>query len=68
MISLRKNRHPMTTKGDKPQELKPSDFQSMADAIRSGQVPDADVIAIMRENPEFERWYRERYRLDKPPV
>lgn len=48
--------------------LEPSEFQAMAEAIRSGQVPDADVIAIMRENPAFERWYRERYRLDEPPV
>lgn len=50
------------------QPLEPSKFEAMAETIRSGQVPEPDVIAIMRENPEFERWYRERYRLDKPPV
>jgi hypothetical protein len=53
---------------DEQPKLKHSDFEVMADVIRSGQVPGPDVLAIMRENPEFERWYRERYRIDPPPV
>ena len=39
------------------------DYQFMADCIRSGQVPDAAVIEIMREDPLFEQWYRARYKL-----
>ena len=44
------------------------DFEALAEAIRSGQVPDHRVMEIMRENPEFERWYRERYRVDSSPT
>lgn len=47
--------------------LESAEYQSMADSIRSGQVPDSDVIAIMRKNPAFARWYRDRYRLDDRP-
>jgi hypothetical protein len=50
------------------QPLEPSKFEEMAEVIRSGQMPEPDVIAFLRENPEFDRWYRDRYRLDKPPV
>lgn len=49
-------------------QIAPSKFEETAECIRSEQVPTHEVIAIMRENPEFERWYRDRYRLDEPPV
>lgn len=57
----------VTKDSEEPREIGPSEFQSTAECIRSGQVPEPDVIAIMRENPEFSAWYRERYRLDEPP-
>jgi len=36
-------------------------YEVMADCIRSDQVPFAAVMEIIRENPDFGRWYRERY-------
>lgn len=37
------------------------EYQVLADCIRSGQVPEVAVVEIMRENPGFEQWYRDRY-------
>lgn len=35
-------------------------FELYEAAILSGQVPAADVIALMNDNPEFAEWYRKR--------
>lgn len=43
--------------------LQPDCYRSMAECIRSGQVPDNAVIAILRENPDFAAWYKARYNL-----
>lgn len=39
------------------------DYQLMADCIRSGQVAESEIIEIMRNDPRFEQWYRDRYKL-----
>jgi hypothetical protein len=41
--------------------ITPDQYQTQADCIRSDQVPAAEVIVIMAENPDFARWYRARY-------
>lgn len=37
------------------------EYQAMADCIRSGQVPEAAIMEIMKADPNFEKWYRDRY-------
>jgi hypothetical protein len=43
------------------QEMLASDFELWAAVIRSDQVPHEDVPSIFRSNPEFARWYQQRY-------
>jgi len=40
------------------------DWQSLADCIRSDQVPAKDVVQIMEDNPEFAKWYKKKYLQD----
>jgi hypothetical protein len=43
------------------QEMLVSDFELWAAVIRSDQVPHEDVPRIFHSNPEFARWYQQRY-------
>lgn len=45
----------------------PAEFQLIADCIRSDQVSHAEAVAIMSGNPDFARWYREKYPPDEHP-
>jgi len=40
------------------------DWQSLADCIRSDQVPVQDLILILEQSPNFAKWYKKKY-LDK---
>jgi hypothetical protein len=40
--------------------MKPSDFELYEAIILSGQMPQERVPVFLQENPEFEKWYRER--------
>lgn len=35
-------------------------FETYEILILSGQVPDDDIQALLRENPDFAKWYRAR--------
>ena len=35
-----------------------------ADVIRSDQMPAPDVVALFKEEPEFQKWYQAKYLQD----
>ena len=42
---------------DTGMKINPDDYEIAAECIRSGQVPDADIVAMMDEDAEFRAWY-----------
>ena len=45
----------------KKQRYDRSEWQSLADCIRSDQLSARQVHEVMSRNPEFQRWYRLKY-------
>lgn len=39
----------------------PDEYQSLADCIRSDQVPTSHVLKIINEDSNFADWYRKKY-------
>ena len=44
--------------------MREADFQLYADVIRSDQMPAPDVVALFKEEPEFQKWYQAKYLQD----
>ena len=44
--------------------MREDEFQLYADVIRSDQMPAPDVVALFREEPEFQKWYQAKYLQD----
>jgi hypothetical protein len=44
--------------------MKHSDFELYEAVILSGQMPQERVPGFLEENPEFEKWYREKLLRD----
>jgi hypothetical protein len=42
-------------------KYKKEDWESLATCIKTEQVPAADIVAIFKDNPDFEEWYKENY-------
>jgi hypothetical protein len=36
-----------------------TDFAALAACIRSGQIPEHHVPQLMRDDPQFAKWYKE---------
>jgi hypothetical protein len=45
----------------KKQRYDRSEWQSLADCIRMDQLSAREVYEVMSRNPEFQRWYRQKY-------
>lgn len=45
-------------------KIKKSEFELYETCIRSGQVGQSEVFALLAENPEFAAWYEERLTKD----
>ena len=48
--------------------IAPSDFEIWAALIRSDQLPQQNVPAILESNPAFARWYSEEYLRQRQEV
>ena len=44
--------------------MREDEFQLYADVIRSDQMPAPDVVALFKEEPEFQKWYQAKYLQD----
>ena len=44
--------------------MREDQFQLYADVIRSDQMPAPDVVALFKEEPEFQKWYQAKYLQD----
>jgi hypothetical protein len=43
---------------------KEEDWEALATCIKTEQVPDADIVSIFNDNPEFKDWYYKEYKND----
>ena len=44
--------------------MREDEFKLYADVIRSDQMPAPDVVALFKEEPEFQKWYQAKYLQD----
>ena len=44
--------------------MREDEFQFYADVMRSDQMPAPDVVALFKEEPEFQKWYQAKYLQD----
>ena len=44
--------------------MREDEFQLYADVIRSDQMPAPDIVALFKEEPEFQKWYQAKYLQD----
>ena len=45
-------------------KYKKEDWEALATCIKTEQIPAADVVAILNDNPEFAVWYKKEYMND----
>lgn len=48
----------------KDPKYKPDEYQALADCIRSDQLSANQVYETMQTNPDFAKWYKEKYLKD----
>lgn len=42
-------------------KYKKEDWEALATCIKTEQVPASDIVAIFNDNPEFAKWYKEKF-------